>query len=103
MPCSPIGHTVVAGDMDSARSEVLDFYRSHGAEVRSLAEDQDTTDLGKCLAYLTECFSADELHRLTIVVLGAMQTTNAHDLSLIHQNRNWMGLQFYAGVIHYSM
>ncbi len=63
-------HTL-AGDMDSAQPEVLDFYRQHGAEVIDLAEDQDSTDLHKCIAYIEKRFSEAELRRLTILVLGA--------------------------------
>ena len=57
--------------MDSAREEVLQFYRSHGAEVVSQGEDQDSTDLGKCLAYLERRLGERQLRRLTVVVLGA--------------------------------
>ncbi len=57
--------------MDSAREEVLQFYRSHGAEVLSQSEDQDSTDLGKCLAYLERRLGERQLRRLTVVVLGA--------------------------------
>lgn len=57
--------------MDSAREEVLQFYRTHGAEVVSQSEDQDSTDLGKCLAYLERRLGQRQLRRLTVVVLGA--------------------------------
>lgn len=71
----------ITGDMDSARPEVLDFYRQHGADVVDLAEDQDSTDLHKCLAYIEKRFGAEELQRLTILVLGAMGGRIDHTLS----------------------
>jgi thiamine pyrophosphokinase len=58
--------------MDSARPEVLDFYRQHGAEVIDLSEDQDSTDLHKCLAYIEQRFSREQLQRLHILVVGAL-------------------------------
>lgn len=64
-----LGH---AGDMDSARPEVLDFYRQHGAEVIDLSDDQDSTDLHKCLAYIDRHFSREQLQHLHILVVGAL-------------------------------
>lgn len=71
--------------MDSARPEVLDFYRRHGADVINLAEDQDSTDLHKCLAYVEKRFGAEELQQLTILVLGGPTV-------LDHQTQSRIGL-----------
>lgn len=60
-----------AGDLDSARAEVLDYYSDHGAEVVNMAEDQESTDLGKCLRYIQKRYDEEQLRQLTIVVLGA--------------------------------
>jgi thiamine pyrophosphokinase len=68
--------------MDSARPEVLDFYRQHGAEVIDLSEDQDTTDLHKCLAYIGQHFSREQLQRLHILVLGALMLPLSEKLSI---------------------
>ena len=70
-----------AGDMDSARPEVLDFYRRHGAEVIDLSEDQDSTDLHKCLAYIEQRFSREQLQRLHILVVGALLLSRSNELS----------------------
>eukprot|EP00727_Mastigamoeba_balamuthi_P004576 m51a1_g14116 putative thiamin pyrophosphokinase 1 (255) ;mRNA; r:152739-153970 len=43
----------VVGDLDSARPAVLDFFRSHGAVVRRV-EDQDSTDFMKAVDYILE-------------------------------------------------
>lgn len=59
--------------MDSARPEVLDFYRQRGAEVIDLHEDQDSTDLHKCLAHIERRFSREQLARLDILVLGVQR------------------------------
>jgi thiamine pyrophosphokinase len=58
--------------MDSARPEVLDFYRQQGAEVIDLSEDQDSTDLHKCLAYIEQHFSREQLQNLHILVVGVL-------------------------------
>ncbi|KAG5251827.1 thiamine pyrophosphokinase family protein [Salix suchowensis] len=43
---------IIKGDMDSIRTEVLDFYTNLGTKVVDESHDQDTTDLRKCVAYL---------------------------------------------------
>jgi thiamine pyrophosphokinase len=40
-----------AGDLDSVRPEVRQFYVSQGVPVVDLSHDQDTTDLTKCVKY----------------------------------------------------
>ncbi len=42
---------LIHGDLDSIRPEVLHFYQARGVRVDK-CPDQDSTDLGKCLAYL---------------------------------------------------
>ena len=86
---------LIAGDLDSVRPEVLEFYRKHGAEVvdasgdqvgrpsqvrlpqvahrASLRPPQDTTDLHKCVALAVSSASAtSSLSSLRVVVLGAL-------------------------------
>lgn len=67
--------------MDSARPEVLDFYRQHGAEVIDLSEDQDSTDLHKCLAYIEQHYSQERLQHLHILVVGALLLSWSNKLS----------------------
>ncbi|CAE6969684.1 Tpk1 [Symbiodinium natans] len=40
---------LIVGDFDSAPKAVLEAYREKGVEVRDLSDDQDSTDLEKCL------------------------------------------------------
>lgn len=40
---------VIAGDMDSIEQPVLEYFRNKGTSIRQLREDQDTTDLHKCI------------------------------------------------------
>lgn len=63
--------------MDSARPDVLEFYRQRGAKIIDLAHDQDSTDLHKCLAYIEKRYSEAELRQLTILVLGELQGCSA--------------------------
>ncbi|GFH13873.1 thiamine pyrophosphokinase, partial [Haematococcus lacustris] len=44
---------LVLGDMDSLRPPVRDFFTTRGVCVRP-SDDQDTTDLHKCLAYVQQ-------------------------------------------------
>lgn len=59
---------VICGDLDSIRSDVLQFYKSQGVEIRDLSHDQDSTDTDKCIEYIKETQSLEEPIRL--VVLG---------------------------------
>ncbi|PON96571.1 thiamine pyrophosphokinase [Trema orientale] len=45
---------VIKCDMDSIRTEVLDFYTSMGTKIVDESHDQDTTDLHKCVAYIRD-------------------------------------------------
>ncbi|CAI5969822.1 unnamed protein product [Closterium sp. NIES-65] len=40
---------IIKGDLDSARPQVLAFYKQLGAEIVDMSKDQDTTDLHKCI------------------------------------------------------
>ena len=43
---------IIAGDLDSVRGEVKEYYSRHGVEIVDLSHDQDTTDLMKCIDLL---------------------------------------------------
>lgn len=45
---------VIAGDLDSVRHDVREFYRGHGVPVIDLSHDQDSTDLDKAIAFLND-------------------------------------------------
>ncbi|KVH94472.1 Thiamin pyrophosphokinase [Cynara cardunculus var. scolymus] len=50
---------VIKGDMDSIRPDVLSFYKDLGTEIVNNSDDQDTTDLHKCITYVRD-FVSDE-------------------------------------------
>jgi len=47
------GLSMICGDMDSVRPGVLEFYRGKGVRIFK-DTDQDSTDLMKCLKFITE-------------------------------------------------
>ncbi|XP_031744246.1 thiamine pyrophosphokinase 2 isoform X2 [Cucumis sativus] len=51
---------VIRGDMDSIRTEVLEFYAMQGTKIFDESEDQDTTDLHKCVAYILQSIPNQE-------------------------------------------
>lgn len=63
---------VIKGDMDSIRTEVLDFYVSLGTKVIDASHDQDTTDLHKCIAFIRDFTPNLEKPNLCILVAGAL-------------------------------
>jgi len=46
--------SLINGDLDSVRPDVLNFYSTHGVEVRDLSHDQMCTDLQKCITYVQD-------------------------------------------------
>lgn len=61
---------VIAGDLDSIRPDVQDFFKQRGSRIIDLSHDQDTTDLQKCLSQLEEDFPAEDLADTTILAAG---------------------------------
>jgi thiamine pyrophosphokinase len=45
---------VIKGDLDSVRPEVKEYYSNMGTQIVDESHDQDTTDLHKCVAFITE-------------------------------------------------
>uniref|UniRef100_A0A453GG00 Thiamin pyrophosphokinase catalytic domain-containing protein n=2 Tax=Aegilops tauschii subsp. strangulata TaxID=200361 RepID=A0A453GG00_AEGTS len=43
----------IEGDMDSVRPEVKEYYSSLGTQIIDDSPDQDTTDLNKCISFIT--------------------------------------------------
>jgi thiamine pyrophosphokinase len=61
---------LIRGDLDSIRPDVLGYYKSQGVPITDVSEDQDTTDLQKCIHYI-------EKHHATLFVdqhVPAIQT-----------------------------
>ncbi|KAG7591002.1 thiamine pyrophosphokinase thiamine-binding domain [Arabidopsis thaliana x Arabidopsis arenosa] len=63
---------VIKGDMDSIRRDVLDFYVNLGTKVIDESQDQDTTDLDKCILYIRDSTLNHESSRLHILATGAL-------------------------------
>ncbi|KAK4741593.1 hypothetical protein SAY87_025181 [Trapa incisa] len=75
---------VIEGDMDSIRSEVLDFYIKLGTKVVDESHDQDTTDLHKCVSYICDFTSDLDKSRLCILVAGALGGRFDHEIGNIN-------------------
>ncbi|GAB2295448.1 cAMP-dependent protein kinase subunit [Dionaea muscipula] len=75
---------VIEGDMDSIRSEVLDFYKDNGCKVIDQSHDQDTTDLHKCVLYINDLARQSEQSDLCILVTGALGGRFDHEAGNIN-------------------
>ncbi|KIM39768.1 hypothetical protein M413DRAFT_446683 [Hebeloma cylindrosporum] len=62
---------LIKGDLDSIRPDVRQFYEDQGVPVVP-DEDQDSTDLMKCVSALEEKERAEDLAQLHIVLLGGL-------------------------------
>ncbi|XP_054814656.1 thiamine pyrophosphokinase 1-like isoform X2 [Prosopis cineraria] len=74
----------IKGDMDSIRSEVLDFYKNLGTKIIDESHDQDTTDLHKCVAHICDLTSNMDKSSLRIVVTGALGGRFDHEIGNIN-------------------
>ncbi|XP_037468591.1 thiamine pyrophosphokinase 3-like isoform X2 [Triticum dicoccoides] len=63
---------VIKGDMDSVRPEVKEYYSNLGTKIADQSHDQDTTDLHKCVAFITDNSPGSDKSNLCILVLGAL-------------------------------
>ncbi|KAI5070223.1 hypothetical protein GOP47_0014566 [Adiantum capillus-veneris] len=63
---------VIKGDLDSIRPEVKEFYFSLGTTILDNSEDQDTTDLWKCVAYAVDILHDIKRGHMKLLVLGAI-------------------------------
>lgn len=61
---------MIAGDLDSISQEVRHFYTQHGTRIVDLSQDQDSTDLQKCLFEVEKQFNAEQLSQYTIIAAG---------------------------------
>ncbi|XP_038681234.1 thiamine pyrophosphokinase 1-like isoform X2 [Tripterygium wilfordii] len=75
---------VIKGDMDSVRTEVLDFYAGLGTRIVDESHDQDTTDLHKCVAFIRDCTPDLEKANLCILVAGALGGRFDHEAGNIN-------------------
>ncbi|XP_011008044.1 PREDICTED: thiamine pyrophosphokinase 1-like isoform X2 [Populus euphratica] len=75
---------IIKGDMDSIRTEVLDFYTNLGTKVVDESHDQDTTDLHKCVAYIRDFAPNLDRSNLCILVAGALGGRFDHEAGNIN-------------------
>lgn len=75
---------VVKGDMDSIRTEVKEFYANLGARIVDESEDQDTTDLHKCVSFVLQDAIVGKSDDLCILVAGALGGRFDHEMGNIN-------------------
>ncbi|KAF7804844.1 thiamine pyrophosphokinase 1 isoform X1 [Senna tora] len=75
---------IIKGDMDSIRTEVLDFYKNLGTKIVDESHDQDTTDLHKCVAHICDLTSNIDKSTLRILVTGALGGRFDHEIGNIN-------------------
>ncbi|KAL6613871.1 hypothetical protein ACP70R_036141 [Stipagrostis hirtigluma subsp. patula] len=75
---------VIKGDMDSIRPEVKEYYSNLGANIVDESHDQDTTDLHKCISYITRNLPGTENSNLCILVVGALGGRFDHEMGNIN-------------------
>ncbi|PNT73522.1 thiamine pyrophosphokinase 1 [Brachypodium distachyon] len=74
----------IKGDMDSIRPEVKEFYSNLGAKIVDESHDQDTTDLHKCISFITRNPPGPDKANLCILVLGALGGRFDHEMGNIN-------------------
>ncbi|CAK8544334.1 unnamed protein product [Lathyrus sativus] len=74
----------IKGDLDSIRTEVLDFYAKLGTKIIDESQDQDTTDLHKCVAFLRDLTPNTDKSELCILVAGALGGRFDHEIGNIN-------------------
>ncbi|XP_044972942.1 thiamine pyrophosphokinase 3 isoform X2 [Hordeum vulgare subsp. vulgare] len=75
---------VIKGDMDSVRPEVKEYYSNLGTKIVDQSHDQDTTDLHKCVAFITDKSPGPDKSNLCILVLGALGGRFDHEMGNIN-------------------
>ncbi|XP_031399369.1 thiamine pyrophosphokinase 1-like isoform X3 [Punica granatum] len=75
---------VIKGDMDSVRTDVVDFYIKLGTKVVDASHDQDTTDLHKCVSFICDFTPDLEKSKLCILVAGALGGRFDHEVGNIN-------------------
>ncbi|KAK8960898.1 hypothetical protein KSP40_PGU005686 [Platanthera guangdongensis] len=75
---------IIKGDMDSIRGEVMDYYSDLGVKIVDESHDQDTTDLHKCIAFVSDCTPNLDKSNLRILVVGALGGRFDHEVGNIN-------------------
>ncbi|KAK9811230.1 hypothetical protein WJX72_000358 [[Myrmecia] bisecta] len=81
----------IIGDLDSLRPDVREFYEGLGTQTMDLSDDQDSTDLQKCLAYVQQhiAVAPADLADCQIVAVGALGGRldhTMHNLNLLYKH-----------------
>ncbi|XP_041995513.1 thiamine pyrophosphokinase 1-like isoform X2 [Salvia splendens] len=74
---------LIKGDMDSVREEVSQFYRALGTRIVDASDDQDTTDLHKCIAYIRDLPNLEN-ENTCVLVAGALGGRFDHEVGNIN-------------------
>ncbi|TCD60478.1 hypothetical protein EIP91_010026 [Steccherinum ochraceum] len=88
---------LIKGDLDSLRSDVKEYYASQGVPIIQ-DEDQNATDLMKCIRELSAKEDREGTDRYELIVLGGLSgrlDQTIHTLSLLHKLRK-SGRRIYA-------
>uniref|UniRef100_A0A0E0L1N5 Thiamine pyrophosphokinase n=1 Tax=Oryza punctata TaxID=4537 RepID=A0A0E0L1N5_ORYPU len=75
---------VIKGDLDSIRPEVKEYYSNMGTKIVDESHDQDTTDLHKCVTFITENLDIPNKSNLCILALGALGGRFDHEMGNIN-------------------
>ncbi|KAH9610298.1 hypothetical protein KSS87_023418 [Heliosperma pusillum] len=84
---------VIKGDMDSIRGDVLDYYTKQGCDTIDESHDQDTTDLHKCIAHISNSTPDSEKSNLCILVTGALGGRFDHEAGNINVLYRFSGVR----------
>jgi len=80
---------LIKGDLDSLRDDVKDYYAAQGVTI-ILDEDQDSTDLMKCISTLSDKEEVEGQGQHDIILLGGLSgrlDQTIHTLSYLHKLR----------------
>ncbi|KAI3679035.1 hypothetical protein L6452_38342 [Arctium lappa] len=75
---------VIKGDLDSIRPDVKSFYENLGTKIVDNSDDQDTTDLHKCITYVRDFVSDEDKPNLCILVAGALGGRFDHEMGNVN-------------------
>ncbi|KAI3948614.1 hypothetical protein MKW98_027680 [Papaver atlanticum] len=84
---------VIKGDMDSIRTEVKDFYANLGSQIVDESQDQDTTDLHKCVSFIWDTIPVADKSDLCILVAGALGGRFDHEIGNINVLCNFSNIR----------
>lgn len=74
---------VICGDLDSLKSEVRGFYEAKNVDIVKY-EDQDSTDLEKCILYLKNKYPGEELANMNLCVFNAFGGRFDHEMQHVN-------------------